>query len=210
MASFINALRLKYYDYYERYLRHRYHFEFPRIEASVTAVNLNSIVKDSFANISSDIVPLLTAIKIAKINTKKSTLLDIGCGTGKIISLAAILKFKRVLGIEMDLQGLEYAKRNMLNTGHKNYTIEYADATTYEIPADVSLIYFFNPFGAKSMAIVAQKIIKSYKQVNRKIQIVYQNPEQELTLINAGFTKTYEHKIRANKIYFSILELLPV
>ena len=46
------------------------------------------------------------------------------------------------------------------------------DATTFEVPTDVTTIYFNNPFAGKILAKVLHKIRKSYEQQPRRIKII--------------------------------------
>ena len=83
-------------------------------------------------------------------------------------------------GIDLDEQGLLYANENCLKTKQKYKTSEYeirnADASQFEIPQSVNLIFMFNPFGEETMKLVINHILLSYKKFPRTVWVLYQNP----------------------------------
>jgi SAM-dependent methyltransferase len=192
-----------YYDYYERILRRWYHIEYPRLENNLIKTNQEAQHADGHANIGSDILPFYHGLRKAKVKPNTSVFLDYGCGTGKIITLAAILNFKKTIGIDLDEEGLAIAKRNADRIKGAMVELYKIDAANYTVPDDVNVIYFFNPFGKATMQQVILKIKESYQRLPRKITIVYQHPMEAELLITAGFIKTYEYFLPTGVSFYS-------
>jgi SAM-dependent methyltransferase len=192
-----------YYDYYERILRRWYGIEYPRLENNLFKTNQEALHADGHANIGSDILPFYHGLRQAKIKPNQSVFIDYGCGTGKITTLAAILNFKKTIGIDLDEEGLTIAKRNAARIKGAIVELHKIDASNYTVPDDVNVIYFFNPFGKATMQQVIIKIKESHLRLPRKITILYQHPIESELLENAGFLKTYEYFLPTGVSYYS-------
>jgi SAM-dependent methyltransferase len=84
---------------------------------------------------------------------KKFTFVDIGCGKGRVLLLAALRGFETIIGIEFAPLICQVAEQNLANfSGPRpvHWSVINADATTIVLPSDVPLlIYCFNPFKAE-------------------------------------------------------------
>jgi len=124
--------------------------------------------------------------------------LDIGCGKGRAMCIAAHKGFKQVTGIDFSKELCDAAKENLALTKQKiptlNYTIINNDAFYFDIPGDVDCIFFFNPFDEMIMNAVVNNILKSLKKHPRKITILYVNPLHKEIFIKAGFKETWHRK----------------
>jgi SAM-dependent methyltransferase len=121
--------------------------------------------------------------------------IDIGCGRGRALCVAAHYGCTKVTGIDFSKEFCEEAKANLSKTKQKipalNYTILNNDAFYYEIPTDVDCIFLFNPFDAVIMSGVAENIMISYEQNPRDITVIYVNPLWKEELIGVGFKQVY-------------------
>src|SRR3954466_14494536 len=76
--------------------------------------------------------------------------LDLGAGMGRILVLAARYPFKRVIGVELAPELAAIARRNLASARLRRRVgdteVITADATTYVVPDDVTVVYLFNPF----------------------------------------------------------------
>jgi predicted RNA methylase len=122
------------------------------------------------------------------VDKKTSTLLDYGCGKGRVIVSAARESYKMIIGVE--LSNLAYtARTNVKNMRHRktqNIFLVQCDAQSFEVPPDVNIIYFFNPFAGSVLESVTRNIYTSYLRVPRKIYIIFVN--------NHHFDKIVEHQ----------------
>ncbi len=118
--------------------------------------------KDAHENMPSSFYSLKQAFKTLPIPFEDICMLDIGCGSGRVLTYGMILSFKRVVGIDLDEKGIEKAIENCLQLQMKGYDtlfdIQVADATQFEIPAYINLIYLFNPFGGATLSKVCENI----------------------------------------------------
>jgi SAM-dependent methyltransferase len=124
--------------------------------------------------------------------------LDIGCGKGRALCMAAHFGFKQVTGLDFAKDLCEQAKENLAITKQKipalTYKVINNDAFYFEIPEDVDCIFFFNPFDEMIMSAVVNNILLSLKNNPRKISIIYVNPLHKELFVKAGFTETWYRK----------------
>ena len=131
--------------------------------------------------------------------------LDIGCGKGRAICVAAYCGFEKVTGIDFSKKFCEIAEENFIKIQtkieHKTYSIVHKNILNYTIPIDVSCIFLFNPFDAEIMQQVVENIIINLQQQPRTINIVYVNPLYKYLFIEAGFKEIFYTK---QKKYFEV------
>jgi SAM-dependent methyltransferase len=135
--------------------------------------------------------------------------LDIGCGKGRVLCVAAHQGFKQVTGLDFARDLCEAAKENLVITKQQIPALEYKvinnDAFYFEIPDDVDCIFFFNPFDEIIMSAVVNNIFKSLKNNPRKLTIIYVNPLHKEQFLKAGFKETWYSK-KMKYLEVSILE----
>lgn len=144
-------------------------------------------------------------INIAGVNH----LLDIGCGKGRAICVAAAKGCKKVSGIDFSKDLCMDALQNLTIIQQKKplllAKIINNDAYTYAIPNDVDCIFLFNPFDDYLMKGVVRNILQSLAAHPRKIKIIYANPLNKSRFIDAGFGEIFYSK-KMRYIEVSILE----
>jgi len=119
-----------------------------------------------------------SALKLIPLPPSACTFLDYGAGKGRAVCAAATLPFRKIVGVEFSRVLIEAALANLERMKHRRtrqVAIHEADATEYEIPADVNLIYFFNPFAGPTLRKVVDKISSSLRAHPRLIYIVFFN-----------------------------------
>jgi hypothetical protein len=113
------------------------------------------------------------------------TLVDMGSGKGRIIIGAALLGFKRVIGVEFAHELNETARANLQICDLSQVEIWEGDAADFIFPDDDNLVvYFGNPFKAEMMNTVAMNL---KKKEYKKLYIVYRNPKCADELDKYGF-----------------------
>ena len=109
-------------------------------------------------------------------------LLDYGSGLGRLVILAAAMPFARIIGIELSPLLAERARRNVSSCERslvcKDIEIIITDATSFDVPADVTTIYFNNPFAGTILKSVLSRIVASYKERPRALRIVCNLPQE--------------------------------
>jgi SAM-dependent methyltransferase len=139
--------------------------------------------------------------------TSDDVLLDYGCGKGRTTTWAAAnFRFRRVIGIELDQQLHKVAQENLARWNGlllcSDVELICEDATHFDVPDDVTVIFFGNPFTGDVFEKVADKIQASLIRNPRQLVILYYHPLMHDSLVKAGFTvereqlnRPYEWKI---------------
>ena len=111
---------------------------------------------------------------------KNNTLLDYGCGKGRVDYFMAYQTKCKSIGIEYDERIYEKAITNKETAVSSNkVTIELANAEKFEVPESVDKIYFFNPFSVEILQKVIAQILDSYYENIRTIQLFFYYPSDE-------------------------------
>jgi len=136
--------------------------------------------------------------------------LDIGCGKGRALCVAASNGVKKITGLDLSKALCTDAEKNLvsiqLNLPDLQYKIFNNDAFYFEIPADVDCIFMFNPFDDVIMSGVAENIAVSVEEHPRKITLIYANPVYKEELLNIGFKQIF-HSKKMEYLEAVILEL---
>jgi precorrin-6B methylase 2 len=106
--------------------------------------------------------------------------LDYGAGLGRAVILASMLPFQRVIGIELSSALAERARENLQRVRGrlvcKNVDIHNVDATDFDVPLEVTRIYFANPFKGEILEQVLKRIKHSSQKRRRPIKIICNHP----------------------------------
>ena len=117
------------------------------------------------------------AISKLKIDPVLDGFLDYGAGKGRVMAVAAQFPFKRILGVELSPYLTESANQNMRNLKRRvcQGPIEavVADACDFEVPADISAIFLFNPFCGEVLDRVVARIEESLDRHPRAVSLVH-------------------------------------
>jgi SAM-dependent methyltransferase len=140
----------------------------------------------------------------------KSTLLDVGCGKGRLLAMGAAYGFSDIIGIDLS-QKLCDAAANVCRNIKARYpgisiTVECADARHYNIPETVGVIFLFNPFDEVVMEEFIRKVFESLQRKNRPLKILYANAQCRQQWLDAGFTETASF-VKLRYLQGSVLEL---
>ena len=123
------------------------------------------------------------------------TFLDIGCGKGRAMMVAAHYDFKRITGVEINMDyctSLSEKAIEYQNEFNCHFEIICQDASEYHIPDDVQTIFFYNPFKETTMRKVVANILQSATKKERPLYIIYLNPLYSDVFLQAGFIKIYD------------------
>ncbi len=143
-------------------------------------------------------------------STSKKHFLDIGCGKGRAVCVAAHHGYTKITGLDFSKQLCEDALTNLQNTKKELPSIQYEiitkDAINFEIPADVDCIFLFNPFDVVIMTAVVSNIMESVKEYPREITVAYANPLYEGIFLEEGFIEIF-HTQQMKYLEAAILKL---
>lgn len=115
---------------------------------------------------------------------------DFGSGLGRVVYQAANYPFRRVVGIELSDQLNAVARRNIERNRDRLRCQEVELVTTdvldYEIPDDVTVAFFANPFQGETFATVIERLLASVDRRPRRLRIIYRNPIEHEILMATG------------------------
>lgn len=111
------------------------------------------------------------------------TFVDLGCGKGRALLLAAGFPFRHIIGVDFAPELVAIANENSRRTGLTIETV-CADAARYPLPPGPLLLFLFNPFDE----VVMERVVANAKL--RSCIIVYCNPVYA-HLWDASFKRIY-------------------
>jgi len=134
-------------------------------------------------------------VTAANVDPTSTTFIDLGAGRGRALLLAARLGFRSVVGIELDPELAAHAARNLRAWQRKRkseaitsgrFEIRVDDAARADFPAEATLIFLYNSFGATTLRKVLDNITKSHSTA-RRMSLCYFNP------VHADVFEEYPH-----------------
>ena len=124
--------------------------------------------------------------KIAQIAkfSQDDVFVDFGSGKGRMVFLAAARhKFKKVIGVELLNEWNEIARSNIANNVKRlkceDVTLVTSDVLAFKIPTDMTVAYFFEPFGTRIFSAVMKNIQASIASNPRKLLVIYQSGDRK-------------------------------
>jgi SAM-dependent methyltransferase len=116
-------------------------------------------------------------LKRLAVEPKEFTFLDIGCGKGKALILAAQRGFSAVIGVEVDTH-LALIARDNLSRFAVNGRVDAVDAARMQLPHGQLFVFLANPFGEATLRAVLERLRASLSAQPRRALVVYANPRQ--------------------------------
>lgn len=102
---------------------------------------------------------------------------DIGCGTGRVLCVAARLPLRKCIGVELSRPLCEKARANAATLRRSRTTIEIVEGDAAVADYSEGTVYFlFNPFGPQTLQAVLERIGDDLTRRPRKVRFVYVNP----------------------------------
>jgi SAM-dependent methyltransferase len=126
--------------------------------------------------------PSVLRYVLAKIPDRdKASFVDFGCGKGRAAIVASEFEFRAVIGVELSPRLSAIATSNAKVIAQKfpnrcEIDIIQGDATQFDFPQGVSVIYMYHPFERPIMKKVVRSCEKALSKDGREIWIVYQRP----------------------------------
>ena len=131
-------------------------------------------------------------------DARKGSFLDIGCGKGRAMCMAAHSGFTKVKGIDFAKELIEAAEKNLERTKEDypalSYELLWKDVTALTIDKDVSTVFLFNPFDEVLMKTVVQKIRVSLQTDPRPFYVLYASPRHEELFFAEGYDVIFRVK----------------
>jgi len=110
-----------------------------------------------------------------------SVFLDLGCGKGKPLMVAASYPFRRLIGVDISPACVLAARRNVARYGPEKIDparveLRVGDAQDVEFPDEPLVLYLYNPFPAAVLERVMDRLEASLRARPRRAAVVYVNP----------------------------------
>lgn len=127
------------------------------------------------------------AIDLFDLDPKNVTLVDVGCGKGKVLCVWSKMfpNAENIIGLDYSSHLIEICKRNLKRISASNVELICGDATNIELNYDceVFIFYLYNPFNSTILGEFINKIS------NKRAVIIYNNPIHKDTLFDRGFNE---------------------
>ena len=111
---------------------------------------------------------------------RENTVLDYGCGKGRVDFFLSCQTQANTIGIEYDERIYRSAlenKKTVLSRARADFVLARAEA--YAVPEDVDRCYFFNPFSVEILRKVMARVLESYYETPREILLFFYYPSVE-------------------------------
>jgi len=135
---------------------------------------------------------------------------DIGCGKGRAMCVAAANGFHKVAGIDIAKELINDAEINLqsIHNQYKNTesSLQWIDVVEYEIPKDCSCIFLFNPFEKNIVETLIRKLLARGRKPGVSLYVLYASPQHAESFLRNGFTEIY-HLKKAGLIEAKIFQL---
>ncbi len=109
--------------------------------------------------------------------------LDLGAGKGRMLLVAARHPIPRAIGVEISpkLAGIARANLRCAASHLRCPQVEVvtADAASYRVPDDVTVVHMFNPFSGPVLAAAVDRVLESIDRSPRTVRLVYSNPRED-------------------------------
>lgn len=103
------------------------------------------------------------------------TFVDLGCGKGRVVMVAAARPFRAVLGIDISADLTAIARRNVDHVrpglACRSVEIVTADVTTVDLPDGDLLLHFYHPFSTEVTRRVLERLNRA-RQAGRHPRVV--------------------------------------
>ena len=124
--------------------------------------------------------PVLERLANSGYTRKGNTLLDYGCGKGRVDFFLSWQLRCRTIGVEYDERIYNNAVENQKTAvSAERTTFKLTDAEHFAVPESVDRIYFFNPFSLELLRKVFGRILESWYGAPRKILFFFYYPSDE-------------------------------
>jgi predicted RNA methylase len=121
------------------------------------------------------------ALKTLPIQPEEFCFVDLGAGKGRVLLIASVLPFKRLIGVEFAKELVKVARKNLMSCDRAE--IVCADAADYDFPDENLVVYMYNPFERPVMERVISRLVKAAEsKPGRRVYVIYHVP-RELDII---------------------------
>jgi SAM-dependent methyltransferase len=131
------------------------------------------------------VLPLRKAFAVVRqMAPADSVLLDLGCGKGRVLLVAAEQGFRRIRGVEFAAELCQTARRNIAafkaRTGNSaEIQVIQGDVTHYKIQPEENIFFLFNPFDPVIFSKALDNVAMSLRSHPRELLMVICLPSED-------------------------------
>jgi SAM-dependent methyltransferase len=105
---------------------------------------------------------------------------DLGCGKGRALLVAAEFLFASIVGVELSQELCELAAKNTAREAR--IRIEHSDAAHYRFPPEPLVIFLYHPFLRPVLRRVLRSLGEQLRRSPRPVYLLYANPGYQSTI----------------------------
>jgi SAM-dependent methyltransferase len=139
---------------------------------------------------------LLTAFRRLSPDT---SIIDLGCGKGRVMVVAAYFGFTKITGIDFAKELCVEATRNLIKTQVAipgiQWKVIHANVLDYPIAKEDSVFFMFNPFVEETLSLFLNNLEKSCDLFPRKTYFIYASPVHVATLEARGYKVIFRQSL---------------
>ena len=118
------------------------------------------------------------------------TFIDLGCGKGKALLLAAQAGFPKVVGVDFEPELCRAARANLERYAGGipvEFEVLTQDAGLFEFPPEPTVLFLYNPFQEGVMRTVMANLERSLREHPRELSVIYMNAQLAAVLDDLPF-----------------------
>ena len=128
-----------------------------------------------------------------------TSIVDLGCGKGRVLVVAAYYGFTNIKGIDFAVELCQEATKNMQKVKSKfpliHWKIINSSIEEYDILPDDTVFFMFNPFTEEIIRIFLNKLERSCQQFPRTTYFLYASPLYKELLTGIGYEIIFQKRI---------------
>jgi predicted RNA methylase len=137
--------------------------------------------------------------------------IDVGSGKGRVMMMAALAGFRRVVGLEFDPTLTAIARRNLATFARGNrgtaFTVVEGDATRFDFPPVPTVIFMNNPFDGPLVTKLMDAIERAHRRSEADVAILYMHSNHaKLILARGGWDEVERGVFRNKRQFYTILK----
>ena len=110
------------------------------------------------------------------------TFVDLGCGKGKPLLIAAMYPFRRLIGLDISASCVAIAGHNLARYGPETIDPSRVELLTMDVedfvfPPEPLVVYVYNAFPLRLLERVVAHLEASLEQAPREVVVIYVNPQ---------------------------------
>ena len=127
------------------------------------------------------------------------SLIDLGCGKGRVLVVAAYFGFTYITGIDFATELCEEASANMRKIHQTFPDVKWKvindNVANYNITPGDSAFFMFNPFTEEIIKIFLENLENSCRQFPRTTWFLYASPLHREILLNRGYEIVFQKQV---------------